>query len=318
MNLFFCSTPLQLKIASRIIEVEGLSSIKILFTGIMPNKRNEYYIRQIEALVDEVIYFDKNRLLKKAGSAYLNKMALKLVDELQLQDAASIYIANLNDRFYHHLLSVLPDIELYTFDDGTENVNQYSKFFRNKQYSAIRKAYQRLQGRKYWLEEVLSKTKCHYTIYSHLKNVVSNTQFIPLYHEEIHNQPSQNIKILLGTVYRDVVSEQYKLDSLIASLDSFVQSEGIDLYIPHPREETLYFKGCESLIPEQMSEEVIIDYLDRGYAIDLYGFGGSTQLNLDSAHGVRNSLLESSSISSRVRNGYTLFQGNVRYVFLPE
>lgn len=319
MNLFLCSTPLQLKIALRIIESEELSHVVLIFTGIMPNKRSSYYLAQAESLVEKIYYFDKNIELKKSRSDYLNKMAQNLIKEYSLKDVADIYMANLNDRFYHHLLSILPYQDLYTFDDGTENVNPFSKFYRNKRYSWLRKAYQRRNGRRYWLDEVLSETKGHYTIYQHLPNVVANTRYIPLY-EEIETAnvkaPMKKIHILLGTVYRDVVAQRQQASMLIAEINRYSEKNPFDLYLPHPREETPYFENCKTLVPDQMSEELIINYLEQGYEIFLYGFGGSTQLNLDGVKNLTNCLFESDLLSERVRNGYTLFRGNIQYLSL--
>lgn len=59
-----------------------------------------------------------------------------------------------------------------------------------------------------------------------------------------------------------------------------------------------------------MSEELVIDYLKAGYKVFLYGFGGSTQLNLDGIKNVHNCLFESEYISNRMNNGYTLFHGD--------
>ena len=324
MNLFFCSTPLQLKLAIRIIETKSLSSVKLIFTGIMPNRRNEFYLKQAEELVDQIIRFDKNSELKKSRSAYLNAAAKKFVTTWHLEDAQAIYMANLNDRFYHHILSVLPGRVLYTFDDGTENVNRFSKFFNNKKYSFLRKAMQRRAGRRYWLEEVLAQTQCHYTIYKDLPNVVSNTQFIPLYNIEESqlkddvDPPRKEIKILLGAVYRDVTIERNQAACLVEQLSAFIDKHPVDIYIPHPREEDLYFKQCKSIIPDQMSEELIIDYINAGYNVSLYGFGGSTQLNLDSVEDICNHLFESEYISARVKNGYALFNGNQTRIPLLE
>lgn len=236
MNLFFCSTPLQLKIAIRIIETESLSCVKLVFTGIMPNKRNEFYLKYAEKIVDKVICFDQSAELIKRRSGYLNTEAKKFVSKYDLEEATAIYIANLNDRFYHHLLSILTERVLYTFDDGTENVNEFSKFFNNKQYSFLRKTIQRKAGRRYWLEEVLAKTECHYTIYEHLKNVVPHTKFIPLYDFENDSVmaviPQQEIRILLGAVYRDVTRQRNQASILVKQLSTFIDKHHIDLYIP--------------------------------------------------------------------------------------
>lgn len=314
MNLFLCSTPLQLKIALRIIETEGLSHVVLVFTGIMPNKRSEYYLKKAKTLVDRIYYYDKNTHLKKSHSRYLHNKAENFIRDFFLKDVNSIYIANLNDRFYHHLLSILPYQRLYTFDDGTENVNPFSKFYRNKRYSWIRKYYQRRNGRRYWLEEVLAETYGHYTIYQHLSNVVPNTRYLPLYEGIMIDAepPLQKIHILLGTVYRDVVTHRQQTMALIAEIDQYSKQHSFDLYLPHPREEEAYFESCKTLVPEQMSEELIISYLSQGYEVCLYGFGGSTQLNLDGVKNLTNYLFESALLSDRVRNGYNLFKGSTQ------
>lgn len=139
--------------------------------------------------------------------------------DLDLYNVTSIYFANLNNRFYHHLLSILPHSKVYTFDDGTENVNRYSQFYRNKKYTKIRKWVQRFFGRTHWLEEVLARTKLHYTIYEDLSNVVDNTKFIPLYDVQHYDTiPNKRIRIFLGTVYRDSVQTPSDATLLIQML----------------------------------------------------------------------------------------------------
>lgn len=323
MNLILCSTPLQLKIAIRIIEEKRLNRVTVLFTGIMPNKRNSFYLDKIEKISDHLYLFDKDKELTKSGSYYLNSRAKKLVDELKLHDVQNIYLANLNQRFYHHLLSVIKYQNLYTFDDGTENVNSHSHFYRYKKYSAFRRLFQSLFGRRYWMDDVLKTTKNHYTIYNKIPNVVERTTFIPLYqdiredakgdisdNQLLQQEEAREIKILVGSVYRDMVKERKQAQELVEELNRFLLNNPIDLYIPHPRDEENYFESCKVLIPDQMVEEIVISYLKSGYSVSLFGFGGSGQLNLDSVENVKNYLFTSEYLSERTLHGYQLFQSN--------
>lgn len=319
MNLFFCSTPLQIKIALRIIEELELINIVLLFTGILPNRRNEYYLElgKNSKLVDRVIIFDKDKELKKRHSRYLNQSAKKLINKFQLDEVESIYIANINNRFYHHILSVLPStVSLFTYDDGTENVNKQSKFFRSKRYSFLRKWIQKVNGRRFWLDEVLDKTLCHYTIYENIPNVVERLYYVPLYRsvEFNINNFDKNKKILLGSAYKDVVADRSREKDLLIQITDFIKEHSIDVYLPHPREESQSFVDCEVLIPCQMSEEIVMGYLQQGYSVALYGFGGSSQLNLDQVDHISNYLLDSELISDRVRNGYSLFFNKNRII----
>lgn len=321
MNLILCSTPLQLKIAIRIIEEKKLEKVIVLFTGIMPNKRNSFYLNKIDQLADHLYLYDKDKVLKRSRSFYLNRKAKKLVRELRLNSVSNIYLANLNQRFYHHLLSVINFQNLYTFDDGTENVNQQSHFYRYKRYSKFRKFVQRAFGRNYWMEDILRRTQCHYTIYKDIANVVANSEFIPLYKEEnragLNNRIEQKeISILVGSVYRDMVKERKEADCLIEEVDRYLLENRVDLYIPHPRDEENYFQNCHTIIPEQMVEEVVINYLKEGYAISLYGFGGSGQLNLDDVDNVKNYLFMSGLLSEKTLHCYQLFNDKSEIVVI--
>ena len=112
---------------------------------------------------------------------------------------------------------------------------------------------------------------------------------------------------MVGSVYRDMVKERRKTDCLIEEISRYLLENKVDLYIPHPRDEENYFKNCNTIIPEQMIEEVVINYLEEGYSVSLYGFGGSGQLNLDDVDNVKNYLFMSNLLSEKTLHCYQLF-----------
>lgn len=118
----------------------------------------------------------------------------------------TVFFANFHVPLIHHILSCISFSEIKTFDDGTNNINQKSIMYENKNVSATSKLIRKLMGRKYHKDEILKLDAKHYTLFPNRTNIIKNTEGIILVH---HNGlPDTNNgfkKVLLGTVYTDAL-----------------------------------------------------------------------------------------------------------------
>lgn len=205
MFLFICMTNLQLLIARSIIEKEQLKSVDVLFIGDVDNVKNQYYLKKIQPLcryssiVSQVSKFSAFKTIHRTRYA-------KKIMESYAREYHTVFFANFHVPLIHHILSCISFSEIKTFDDGTNNINQKSIMYENKNVSATSKLIRKLMGRKYHKDEILKLDAKHYTLFPNRTNIIKNTEGIILVH---HNGlPDTNNgfkKVLLGTVYTDAL-----------------------------------------------------------------------------------------------------------------
>ncbi len=88
--------------------------------------------------------------------------------------------------FMSHLYTIFYRVSLFseikTFDDGTNNINQKSIMYENKNISATSKLIRKIMGRKYHKDEILKLDAKHYTLFPNRTNIIKNTEGIILVH----------------------------------------------------------------------------------------------------------------------------------------
>lgn len=94
----------------------------------------------------------------------------------------TVFFANFHVPLIHHILSCITFSEIKTFDDGTNNINQKSIMYENKNISATSKLIRKLMGRKYHKDEILKLDAKHYTLFPNRTNIIEKTEGIILVH----------------------------------------------------------------------------------------------------------------------------------------
>lgn len=306
MFLFICMTNLQLLIARSIIEKEQLEKVDFLFIGDIDNVKNQYYLKKIQPLcrhsdiVPQVAKFSTFKTLKR--TRYAKKIMEKYAREYHI-----VFFANFHVPLVHHILSCISFSEIKTFDDGTNNINQKSIMYKDKHISAASKFIRKTMGRKYHKEEVLQLDKKHYTLFPDKNNIIKNTEEIILVHHTATPDKNRGLKkILLGTVYIDALKNKEDENLFLQHLQVFIKKEDIDIYIPHPRYDSHEFDGVLNVKSEMIAEDIILEYLEQGLELKLYGFNSTVQYNLNNISAVKNYKLISPLLTDAFNHGLEL------------
>ncbi|EBA6811806.1 UDP-glucose--glucosyl LPS a 1, 2-glucosyltransferase [Salmonella enterica] len=287
MFLFICMTNLQLLIARSIIEKEQLKSVDVLFIGDVDNVKNLYYLKKIQPLcrhssiVSQISKFSTFKTIKR--TQYAKKIMAAYAREYH-----TVFFANFHVPLIHHILSCISFSEIKTFDDGTNNINQKSIMYEGKNIRKISKLIRKLMGRKYHKEEILKLDVKHYTLFPNRSNIIKNTEEIVLgYHISLPDTNNELKKILLGTVYTDALKNKEDEDIFLKHLQSFLKKKEINIYIPHPRYDSHQFNGVLNINSEMIAEDIILEYLEQGMVLELYGFNSTVQYTLNNISAVK-------------------------------
>ncbi|EBY0371871.1 UDP-glucose--glucosyl LPS a 1, 2-glucosyltransferase [Salmonella enterica subsp. enterica serovar Toulon] len=306
MFLFICMTNLQLLIARSIIEKEQLKKVDVLFIGDVDNVKNQYYLKKIQPLcrhsdiVPQVAKFSTFKTIQRTRYA-------KKIMEKYAREYHTVFFANFHVPLIHHILSCITFSEIKTFDDGTNNINRKSIMYKDKYISAASKFIRKTMGRKYHKEEVLQLDKKHYTLFPDRANIIKNTEEIILVHHTTTPNKNRGLKkILLGTVYVDALKNKEDENLFLQQLQSFLKKEDIDIYIPHPRYDTHEFDGVLNIKSEMIAEDIILEYLEKGLALKLYGFNSTAQYNLNNISAIENYKIMSPLLTDAFNYGLEL------------
>ncbi|EDV1593744.1 UDP-glucose--glucosyl LPS a 1, 2-glucosyltransferase, partial [Salmonella enterica subsp. salamae] len=116
----------------------------------------------------------------------------------------------------------------------------------------------------------------HYTLFPNRTNIIKKTEGIILVH---HNGlPDTNNgfkKVLLGTVYTDALKNKEDESIFLEHIQRFIKEEAVDIYIPHPRYDSHHFNGVLNVNSEMIAEDIILEYLEQGMALEIYGFNST-------------------------------------------
>ncbi|HHA3495801.1 TPA: glycosyltransferase family 52, partial [Salmonella enterica subsp. salamae serovar 21:z10:z6] len=144
----------------------------------------------------------------------------------------------------------------------------------------------------------------HYTLFPNRTNIIKNTEGIILVH---HNGlPDTNNgfkKVLLGTVYTDALKNKEDESVFLQHLQRFIKEEAVDIYIPHPRYDSHQFNGILNVNSEMIAEDIILECLGQGIALEIYGFNSTVQYNLNNISAIKNYKITSHFLKDSFNHG---------------
>ncbi|EHO1633710.1 UDP-glucose--glucosyl LPS a 1, 2-glucosyltransferase, partial [Salmonella enterica subsp. diarizonae] len=162
----------------------------------------------------------------------------------------------------------------------------------------------KLMGRKYHKDEILKLDAKHYTLFPNRTNIIKKTEGIILVH---HNGlPDTNNgfkKVLLGTVYTDALKNKEDESIFLEHIQRFIKEEAVDIYIPHPRYDSHHFNGVLNVNSEMIAEDIILEYLEQGMALEIYGFNSTVQYNLNNISAIKNYKITSHFLKDSFNHG---------------
>lgn len=303
MNLVVCFTPLQILIAKKVIQKEGLdyNSIHfVYFSNIVDAKHNQYY--QLLAKETKKSDFIKGK--------YSFNLLLLMRGKFFGSYFDKVLLASIDDSIAHYLLSFIKFNELITFDDGLGNILKTGSYFVEHERKSFRKRFfsivHSLFGRKYYLNTIKERSERHYTIYKNFVNCIANPIFVSLFEfPETQDVAAEKINLFLGTIYDEIATStngnKLKLDVL-----SFMGGFAIKpKYLPHPRALDDEFENFV-VISNNIAEDVVFELVQAGFEVNLYGFASSCQFNLSAVKNVNICVLDSKWLTPVMKDGVRL------------
>lgn len=232
-------------------------------------------------------------------------------------DYRNIYMASIDSVYVQFVLSWAGFEEVRTFDDGTANILESSKYYRDepgigpKLKSLIWSAF----GNRYSKKRIINKSSVHFTLYPGFQNLIENLKPVSLNLSGIDSgfeKKKDRILVFVGTVLKDVIQGTGDQSLLIERIRAYYleQSKYDAVYLPHPRDEFDYFPEIPKRESTLIAEEVIFEFLNEYEEIDLVGFGSSTQFNLMAQPSVRNVVLDSHLLQPRMRQLIQMLAGS--------
>ncbi|GKX51176.1 glycosyltransferase family 52 protein [Budvicia aquatica] len=302
MNLFICFTPLQLTLAKKIIEQNSISKNEcyLFYYSYHDNLKEKHHFHRYSSDFDRSFYFNERMSLLFLAKLYVLAKKLKKIDVL--------YLSSVDNGIVHFFMSYLNFDILNTFDDGTANISKDSVFYIQPKKSFIKNILHILLGKRFDLKSICKKTSQHYTIYPEFENITNKITPLNLLNYTANNinelDSKKSINCFLGSIYHEIVTNsihvnflEYRVVETVNSLDA--------IYFPHPRE-TVGLNVGHFSSDKRIAEEIVVDYLQQGYHVNVYGFSSSAQFNLLNIPGVTCYVIDSIMLKDAFRKLHCL------------
>lgn len=276
-SLIMCTTPLQMLIAEKIIELNQDKQFDLLLiVGGEINDKFLYYYERLEKKCINSMYY----IIGKRKKFFKFNDFKKVFLSFMWGYYNNYYLASIDSKYLQWIILGKSNSSLvYTFDDGVANISRSSGYYKNDNECLVRSFIWRILGVNYSINELKEKIVTHYTIYEDLDNIVENTKLIKFF--EVGKSSCKNnnvINLFLGQPLYEINSV-YTEDFVFKIIDKI----NIDIYFPHPRE---YYKiknnNVEVIETKLIFEDYILSLLENNYFVNVYTFISSAGLNVSS------------------------------------
>ena len=274
-NLFFCRTPLQVKIINKILEQINGDHF-VIYHPAGNGKKHRYYFTQLDTNQKYFLQYYNIRFLNN----FLDFIYFYfLPKKIRQQKYKNFFFASITSSLLSMLERRVENKDLNLFDDGSFNINK--KFFFEyinlastaRINSFIRKLFN-LKSPNQLIENI----SCHYSIYDKKYTEWMNCEhrkiniLAPIYIESY-----KKIRVLLGST-DDLISAEF---------ESLINSDKFDIFLPHPDScKNFWIKSKHKEDFKKLNftdlivEDLIYQIIKKGYSPTLYGFQSSAIINL--------------------------------------
>lgn len=316
-SLIMCTSPLQLLIAERIIELKSGEEFDLLVTTATDNEKLRAYFQRLGKYCTNSLYYVTS--IEFSGFIDYTK---QLKSHKLNKKYNNYYLASINSQNFQYILSKNKSPNIFTFDDGTANIIPTSRYYINYRPKLLKRAFWRIFGIRYYIEDIKRLSLLHYTLYEDVPNIIQNKKYIQLFsnnnqikiEEKIKNE---TVRFYLGQPL-DEVLETFDVSFIEKTVDKL----GIDYYYPHPREE-LYPKGNFQLIESLLIfEDYITQYLQNhpNVNVEVFSFFSTALLNIANIERVQPTYIFNEELLKLHHNFYDFTQEafGIPYINLDE
>ncbi|CAH1535400.1 putative enzyme [Vibrio owensii] len=300
-NLFLCRTPLQALYVELILNnINSGSNNYVYYLKPADNQFQEQAVVNLknnnllnDVFVDE-LFTRKNKVKSIAEHIFCIRKAISYFKSKRFDN---VYVSSIECIPFQLLLSNIIYTDLYTFDDGSANVNLNSSYHTKRKTHPIFIILSKLFSNNHSKEKILISSQLHYTMLSG-KNIIDNTRSMSNYwFEKKCDIPKVGIKrrkekvtVFLGTVYTDLTKDHDVLLELIRN-----KYGNIDYYFPHPRSDDKLFQS-KVLSDFNISEVKLITLLEKYNEVHVISFPSTVILHLQNVPGFSFEILRLKSL----------------------
>ena len=293
-----CTTPLQMLIAEKIIELNSDKKFDLLVLVSNDNNKYAYYYSRLKEKCFNSLYCVSDLKINNFFSFIKQLKKNNLNKKYQ-----ELYLASIDSRYLQYVVSKNNLSHIYTFDDGTANIISTSLYYSDDRLSQLKKYIWGFLGVKYYMKDIRRKSKLHYTLYKNVPNIVEKVEYVSLEPYLKFNSLNSDkvIKFYLGQPLTDI-SEKFDHDFV----RSKVEKLEIDYYYPHPREK-IYPKGSFKIVENSLIfEDYIVDFLRKNpnVKVEVYSFISTASLNVSSLLRVQCVYLYDNEFMGRYKDFY--------------
>lgn len=270
MNLIIATTRFQAFYISEILKKEKVNDFIFLYKSNISSDINCSIVKDLKDRSSKFIFY-KNK-----------KFPFDIIDAIMRfsnEDRfENVYVASINSRYIHKVLSIINYRKLYTYDDGSANILHTSFFF--DKITLIEELVNYFFSIKKNKETLKLETGKHYTLYKNMSNITSRLYYFnPFCFKPIEKKALKDKAVIfIGPVFNEMFNDY---QTVINNINNYISSLEADFfYIKHPRDIT---KTCfdEYIINDDSGlAELIIHNKAKEYSnVELLGFFSSAQLN---------------------------------------
>ena len=281
MNLIICMTPLQVLIAKKIIEDSESNGCIGIYMTYTDNKKHRHYYEVLKEFCESTsfILLDNRNSIQRLRTYYTIK---NQYNKLELPDKVikNIFFASIDTMFVQYVFSRINFNRLITFDDGTANIFQNSRYFIQQKQSLSKIIFRKLIGLKLsTIEDVKKLSTLHYSVYPDEKNIISNVKEVSLFNNKLNRDNDSNFKIkriILGQPLDSFIGAgNYK--NIVLKISKYLS---VDYFFPHPRENVEFCEHLNVIDSELIIEDYLIKELEANpnLRFELYTFFSSSVL----------------------------------------
>jgi hypothetical protein len=278
-NVFLVFTPLQLLVAIRVLKFIKIEKKKIIliYYGYKKNKQIKNYLKKAKFFFSKIEYIKLKRFpfyilqIFKLKKKYNKK-------KLDFYTAASDNIIN------YYFLSFFKINNIYTIDDGAGDYEINGRKFLDNTI-ILKKFIYWLLGNRYSRKKLNDEKKKHFTInnnFSDLNKVNVGSLFEKKNIKKIKPNYKKEINFYIGTVeeeyFFDIKAGDVEKKKYLEAILNFLKTKKNIVYLKHPRSTLNYKNNFFLNIKKQnlIAEEIILQYMNKKYKINIFGFYGST------------------------------------------
>lgn len=314
-SLIMCTTPLQMVIAEKIIDLKYNQNFDLLLISHTSNKKYQYYFNRLSKKCDQSLVYT----LKKSRLGLLDFIWMFKKSKLA-KNYDEVYLASIDSSYFSYVVSQQSNPLIFTFDDGTGNINNESIYYIPPKSTYLKTTALKLLRIKYTISRFKKLSVLHYSIYKDIPNIVKNTQFINLLnssYKSIENKYSSEgivIRILLGQPLEEIsphfLDFEYK---------NIIEKFNIDYYFEHPREKKCLKDSLTVIQTNLIFEDYISKILQENpnLKVEVYSFISSAAVNIAYLDRVKINIIYDSILQEKFESFYKLLNDyfNVNTVY---